>query len=178
MQNKENDQVLIVAGMTRWHDGQQELYCESYEINKEWTACELPPYKFRNSIVWKNRLVGFASSTRIDSIFAVYSSKEDEWSTRVVPPIDSLYIIRTSNLFLNVKGHLCITGYGTYRSFIEKWHVWCLEDFVAEDFVAKPYESPWERMPDWYVIVPGQKELIGTLPANVISTLVTTNTGH
>ena len=163
LKNEENDQsTLIVAGNAEMQGGGlQELYCESYEINKGWTECKLPPYDFRDSIVWKNRLVGIAY---IRTKFAVYSPKENKWSTRVAPGPSPLI---TPRFFLNVHDHLCLNG-RVLNEDIRNWQVWCLSDF----------ESNWEIMPDWYVIPVYQMKLIGTLPANVISTLVTTNTGH
>ena len=43
----------------------------------------------------------------------------------------------------------------------DTWQVWCLADIAKE----------WIRMPDTYVIGTRRKQLIGTLPANIISTI-------
>ena len=155
--NMENDQTLIVAGMTRLWQGHHvltEMYCESYRMNIGWTECELPPLDgyFRSFIVWKNQLVILTRHNLL-----VYSPMKDEWSTKEAPE-PSLY---EPTFFLNVKDHLCLDVGG--NQVFSNRQVWCLKDI----------DSTWDIMPNWYVVSSRHMKLIGTLPANIVSIMDT-----
>ena len=151
-------QTLIVAGMTN-----DELYCEYYVMNVGWTECIPPPeaaIRLRVSIVWKNQLVTLEGSTLY--VYNHNPGEDEPWSTKEtnIPAPATMLISRT--LFLNLNRHLCLYGRALYdHIWIED--VWCLADIESTE---------WIQMPRF--AIDGYK-LIGTLPAEIMSTMVIAN---
>ena len=132
-------------------------------LSSGWKTCASPGelVYFASSIVWKNRLVAISES----NILFVYTLEEDEWSMKEIPPV-SLFVpfVTLPKLFLNVKNHLCLSG-----RFNWTWQVWCLKHFDSTE---------WDQMPNEYVISSDEREFMGTLPFNIVSTMINANREH
>ena len=169
--------TLIVAGLAR-HRHQRIMFCESYVMKsgshlsqkkEKWTTCAPPPLRaahFRDSIVWNNQLVAVSSggtSAALSGETFVYRPKTDVWLAKTCNTPDL-----GSKLFLNSKNHLCMEG-ERYSVPIRRWEVWCLADIG---------ESNWQEMPRTYVFSTDDMRFVGTLPAKIISTMITANIEH
>ena len=99
-------------------------------MNSGWTTCASPSHEinaFKNSTVWKNRLVALSDRTlyiynhnpRVDEL------QLPQWSMRGTP-----YLFG-SRFFLNLGGDLCLDERYDKKHFIIIYEVWCLTDFES-----------------------------------------------
>ena len=82
------------------------------------------------------------------------------WSTKInTPSLDSKLF------FLNENNHLCLDGdmFKGNSTWIRQ--MWCLADFAES--------TEWIQMPQFFDTP--QLQLIGTLPAKIITSMITTN---
>ena len=150
-------EILFVARKNQF----DEMYCESYVMNSEWTTCESPPliHYFKTCIVWQNRLVTLSRKT-LHAYNHNTRDGEDDWSTKTSAPA-----LGQSTFILNKKNHLCLDGTHQISTYNQ---VWCLQDI----------ESTWIQMPPTYVVREDRMQLIGTLPAKIKAAMVTANIGQ
>ena len=181
----EGVQTLILAGNSESEGGEAETYCyKSIVMNGQWAKCApLPVDSFldmKTSIVWLNRLVALADSggfvALAESEFLyVYNPDEDVWS--VTPALFTLF---PGSFFLSVENHLCLEGgrYNEAHPEVEDGSVvYCLEHIESTEWIETPIDSTeWIEMRNEYAFKTDQNLFMGTLPAKIVSTMVTANT--